>query len=104
MMLPQQDFQRVIDPTNQVAILLGAHWIALKQIMATITEMEIKGRAKEPEKKEVDETNPWLGISRWLKYLNRLVDAEHLPYNAWPMWVEAQLDENPRCFGRTIFC
>ncbi|KAK4454991.1 hypothetical protein QBC34DRAFT_289273 [Podospora aff. communis PSN243] len=104
MMLPHGDFQRVIDPSNQVGILLATHWISVKQIMATITEMEHKCRAKEPEKKgQVDENDAWNGIGKWLRFLNRGVDAEHRRYNAWPMWVEAQLDKDPKVFGRSIF-
>ncbi|EOO00020.1 putative c6 transcription factor protein [Phaeoacremonium minimum UCRPA7] len=40
MMLPYDDFQRVIDTHNPVMVLLASHWIAIKQIMATITETE----------------------------------------------------------------
>lgn len=104
MMLPHDEFQRIIDPSNQVAILLATHWIAVKQIMVTITETEAKGRAKEPENKpNVDEHDPWNGLGKWLRYLNRLVDEEHLAYNAWPVWVEAQLEQDAGCFGRTLF-
>jgi hypothetical protein len=103
MMLPHDQFQKIVDPDNQVAILLGAHWIALKQIMATITEVEAKARAKEPARPEVDKHDASHGIGKWLKYLNRCVDAEHVQYNAWPMWVEAELERDPACFGRTMF-
>jgi hypothetical protein len=104
MMLPHEHFQKVIDPSNQVGILLATHWISVKQIMATITEMEHKCRAMEPEKKtEVDENDAWNGIGKWLRFLNGRVDADHRRYNAWPIWVEAQLDRDPKCFGRTIF-
>ncbi len=98
-MLPHDRFQHLIDPGNQVCLLLAAHWIALKQIMATITEMETSARAKHPEAQ--NDRGIELGIIRWLKYLNRMVDAEHLPYNQWPLWVEAQLDRDRSFFGRT---
>lgn len=103
MMLPHHQFQKIVDPDNQVAILLGAHWIALKQIMATITEAEAKTRAKEPERPEVDKHDASNGIAKWLKCLNRCVDAEHVRFNAWPMWVEQELERDPACFGRTLF-
>ncbi len=99
MMLPHDQFQRIIDPSNQNCILLATHWIALKQIMAAITETEERARAKRPPKKANNDIS--LGIIRWLKYLNQRVDAEHVVYNQWPMWVEAQLDADRMVFGKT---
>ncbi|KAK3315318.1 hypothetical protein B0H66DRAFT_565067 [Apodospora peruviana] len=101
MMLPHDQFERLIDPNNQVAILLGSHWIALKQIMATITETERKGAAKQPQDEEQNRHDMDVGIIRWLKFLNRSVDAEHVVYNSWPVWVEAQLDRDLGFFGKT---
>jgi len=98
-MLPHDQFQRVIDHSNQASVLLAAHWIAVKQIMSLITEKEWDARAKSPEPKA--ENDMGTGIVKWLKYLNRLVDNEHAKYNTWPVWVEAQLEQDPRCFGRT---
>lgn len=98
MMLPHDQFQRVIDTTNQVNILLSAHWIALKQIMAIITEKEYEAGAR-PQNATEGGVEP--GMLRWLKYLNRLVDAEHKVYNQWPVWVETQLDRDPCFFGKT---
>lgn len=98
MMLPHEQFRHIIDPTNQTCILLATHWISLKQIMATITETEWKAKA-EAEKKSGGDIE--VGIIRWLKHLNSLVDEEHLVYNQWPVWVEAQLDLNRRFFGKT---
>ncbi|KAK1772523.1 C6 zinc finger protein [Phialemonium atrogriseum] len=98
MMLPHDQFQRVIDTTNQVNILLSAHWIALKQIMAIITEKEYEAGAR-PQNATDGGVEP--GMLRWLKYLNRLVDAEHKVYNQWPVWVETQLDRDPCFFGKT---
>ena len=66
-MLPHNQFQRLIDPANQVAVLLASHWISLKQIMATITSREGMARAKQPPKAADREMD--VGIIRWLKYL-----------------------------------
>ncbi|KAI0882488.1 uncharacterized protein GGS22DRAFT_45126 [Annulohypoxylon maeteangense] len=96
--LPHERFRHLIDPSSQVFAVLSAHWIALKQVMAPITQAETQLRAQEPRGGGggVD-----LGTSRWLKYLNRQVDAEHRPYNAWPEWVEQQLDRDMSFFGKT---
>jgi hypothetical protein len=109
MMLPHDQFQRVIDPANQVSILLATHWIALKQIMAIITETEKKGASRErrpPANKDKSgggggNNDIDLGICRWLKYLNQQVDANHVVYNQWPMWVAAQMDADRGYFGKT---
>ncbi|KAJ8122731.1 hypothetical protein ONZ43_g1141 [Nemania bipapillata] len=93
MQMPHEDFQSLIDGRNQVSLLLASHWIALKQIMATITGVE---HTQRPRKEgDVD-----MGMVRWLKHLNRQVDVEHQQYNQWPLWVEAQLDANLRYFGK----
>ncbi|KAJ9165036.1 C6 zinc finger protein [Coniochaeta hoffmannii] len=97
MMLPHEQFRQIIDPDNQVCILLASHWIALKQIMATITETEWRASG-EPNKSGNDIE---IGIIRWLKYLNGLVDRDHVAYNQWPMWVEAQLERDVGFFGKT---
>ena len=100
MMLPHGQFQRLVDPTNQAALLLGSHWIALEQIMAVICEVERRSAAA----KRPPET-PGGGISAgnvsWLKYLNSQIDDEHRRYNEWPMWVSAQLDRDLGFFGKT---
>lgn len=99
-MLPHDKFRRIIDPSNQVMVLLATHWIALKQIMAFITEVEEMARATRPAGGgKQDAIDP--GLSRWLKYLNRQVDFEHRLYNTWPMWVEEQLDRDITFFGKT---
>jgi hypothetical protein len=100
MQLPHDKFQQVIDPSNQVCVLLASHWIAIKQIMAQITEMEHRAMAKEPDK-PTDPGDIDLGIIRWLKHLNRSVEPEYQLYNQWPMWVEAELDRDRRVFGKT---
>ncbi|KAB5585805.1 hypothetical protein GE09DRAFT_1072029 [Coniochaeta sp. 2T2.1] len=97
MMLPHEQFRHIIDPDNQVCVLLATHWIALKQIMATITETEAKASGKAANK----EGDIEIGIIRWLRYLNGLVDAEHVAYNRWPMWVEVQLERDVGFFGKT---
>lgn len=96
-MLPHDKFQRLVDPGNQVVILLGAHWIALEQIMAVICDAERKGATKTP--KQSSGISP--GNIGWLKYLNAQVDQEHRAYNQWPMWVEAQLNKDRGFFGKT---
>ncbi|KAI1460846.1 hypothetical protein F4805DRAFT_415748 [Annulohypoxylon moriforme] len=103
--LPHDRFRHLIDPESQVFALLSAHWIALKQIMAPITQAEQRLRAQEPRGGgrggsgggggSVD-----LGTSRWLKHLNSQVDEEHRRYNGWPMWVEQQLDQDMSFFGK----
>ncbi|KAH6667667.1 hypothetical protein EV126DRAFT_447134 [Verticillium dahliae] len=47
-MLPHERFQLVVDRGSQVMVLLAAHWIALKQIMAEITLHEYDVRQKAP--------------------------------------------------------
>ena len=100
MQLSHDEFQHIVDPNNQVCIVLAAHWIALKQIMGTILETELKAGAQPPQPSK--ERGISVGIIRWLKYLNRLVDLEHLAYNQWPLWVEAKLDKDRGFFGRTM--
>lgn len=109
MMLPYEKFQRLVEPRNMVGVLLASHWIALKQIMAFIAEVEEKAagavRYKDSASQGRGGRKPGndisLGIIRWLKYLNALVDEEHQVYNAWPRWVEAQLDADRGFFGKT---
>jgi len=109
MMLAHEKFQRLVEPGNMVGVLLASHWIALKQIMASITEVEEKAAGavsyKNSESRGRGAGKPGndisLGIIRWLKYLNALVDEEHQVYNAWPRWVEAQLDADRGYFGKT---
>ncbi|KAI1805736.1 hypothetical protein F4811DRAFT_560949 [Daldinia bambusicola] len=109
--LPHAQFQRLVDPESQTCTLLAAHWIAVKQIMAPVTETEHRLRAREPRHQPQQEGGDEnkdnggsmnRGMARWLKYLNRQVDAEHRCYNDWPVWVEEQLDRDPTFFGRTL--
>lgn len=99
MQISHEDFQSLIDSENQVILLLASHWIALKQIMATITGIEHKQRAKRPKQKDGDLD---LGMVRWLRHLNQQVDVEHQRYNQWPLWVEAQLDRDLGYFGKEL--
>ncbi|KAI1476565.1 hypothetical protein F4774DRAFT_420636 [Daldinia eschscholtzii] len=109
--LPHAQFQRLVDEENQTCTLLASHWIAIKQIMAPVTETEHRLRAREPrpqpqpqpqEGEDKDNSGMNYGMARWLKYLNRQVDAEHRCYNDWPVWVEEQLDRDPTFFGKTL--
>jgi hypothetical protein len=101
MMLPHAKFRRLVDPGNQVAVLLSAHWIALEQIMAVICETELKASARTPGKGSAASAS--LGNMRWLMYLNAQLDAEHRAYNEFPLWVEAQLRRDRGFFGKTFF-
>ncbi|ROW16940.1 hypothetical protein VPNG_01139 [Cytospora leucostoma] len=94
MMLPQSEFARIIDPGDQVFMLLASHWIALKQIMSVITEVE---KNISPQKEIETYTNR--GMGTWLRWLNGQVRAEFAPYNRWPVWVQAQLERDPDFFG-----
>jgi hypothetical protein len=97
MQIPHESFQRLIDPANQTCLLLASHWIALKQIMAIITEIEYHHR---PEQATRTNGERDLGELRWLKHLNRQIDADHQHYNRWPVWVERQLDMDLTYFGK----
>ncbi|RWA04728.1 hypothetical protein EKO27_g10380 [Xylaria grammica] len=97
MQIPHENFQNLINSENQVCLLLASHWIALKQIMATITGVEHSQRPQQQGRKDGDMD---LGMVRWLKYINRQVDVDHQQYNQWPAWVEAQLDIDLGYFGK----
>lgn len=94
MLLPHDKFRLLIDPGNQLAILLGAHWISLEQIMTTICKAEEKAAAKMPRR-----SNAGVSVGTgWLGYLNKQVDYEYRKYNEWPMWVEEQLRRDRKFF------
>lgn len=95
--LPHEDFAHLVNPNNAVCTLLGSHWIALKQIGATVTEREFEARPQEYQEKDEGMD---LGMIRWLRYLNRQVEPEYQQYNQWPVWVEAQLKKDLRFFGK----
>lgn len=100
-MLPHDKFRRIIDPSNQVMHLLATHWIALKQIMAFITEAEQAARAMSPSGGGGGDDPVDPGLLRWLRFSNSQVDFEHRVYNVWPVWVAEQLERDPTFFGRS---
>ncbi|KAH0421418.1 hypothetical protein CcaCcLH18_13436 [Colletotrichum camelliae] len=89
--LQHDKFQRVIDMSNMTMVLLATHWIAAQLVMASVTKAEHECRKKAPPKKEKDNPEDTGSIVRWLRYLNRQIDHEHLLYNQWPVWVEDQM-------------
>ncbi|KAF7559878.1 hypothetical protein G7046_g4262 [Stylonectria norvegica] len=101
MLLPHHKFQELIDPNNQIMLLLHSHWIALNEIMTFILQQENQVRAKKPDRQSQCKIDP--GFSRWLKYINAHIDYEHQIYNQWPMWVEEQLDQDISFFGKMNF-
>ncbi|KAI0181373.1 hypothetical protein GGR52DRAFT_32825 [Hypoxylon sp. FL1284] len=107
MRIPHAQFQHLIDGTRPTSTLLASHWIALKQLMVPVTELEYRVRAREPLPStgrpgsggdDNDDNIMAIGMSRWLRHLNRQVDADHRRYNDWPVWVEDQLDRDTRTF------
>ncbi|KAH7366861.1 C6 zinc finger protein [Plectosphaerella cucumerina] len=98
-MLPHDKFQQIIDLENQTAVLLATHWIAIKQIMANIMVHEHDAAQKAPPARMGDGGGD-PGMARWLRWLNAKVDFEHGMYNAWPQWVQEQLDRDMEFFGR----
>ena len=115
-------FQRLINPSNHVAMLIAAHWVALEHVMDPIADVErTKGAAKlpphqqsQPESTEDGDENRRRGSdgsgSRanrlWLKYLNAQIrlEAPYLrSYNHFPEWVQENLDIDKRYFGRMVW-
>ncbi|KAK2607390.1 hypothetical protein N8I77_006066 [Diaporthe amygdali] len=97
-LLPHEQFSRIVDPSDQVFILLAANWISIKQIMAVITEVE---KAWSPQKQNAKD-NIDEGMGRWLRWLNRQVEPGLVRYNQWPMWVQEQLERDPGFFGKAV--
>ncbi|KXJ96938.1 hypothetical protein Micbo1qcDRAFT_229726 [Microdochium bolleyi] len=112
MQIPHEQFQQVIDPSDQTMVILAAHWIALKQIMAPVTSVEHEGRSDKARAE-----GEQLGMIRWLRHLNRAVPALEVGrevlesgvavtredverWMEWPMWVEAELERDLECFGK----
>lgn len=105
--LPFQEFQRIIDMTDQVNILLATHWVALMMAMSFLRkasmkineeskrkpEMQEKGRggASSQAKKKGMCTEPWY---YWLACMNRWIKDDYRKFNTWPQWVQDRLDEN----------
>ncbi|KAJ3471161.1 hypothetical protein MRS44_001260 [Fusarium solani] len=98
MMLPHDTFEALINPDNQVIMLLHSHWIAINEIMTPITGQEKQVAVKYSERDMEPDIDP--GFARWLKYINAHIDYEHQIYNQWPMWIEEQLDRDITCLGR----
>ncbi|KAF4969371.1 hypothetical protein FZEAL_10231 [Fusarium zealandicum] len=100
MMLPHDTFQALINPDNQVMILLHSHWVGVNEIMSFIhgQQKNVADKPRSPSRDGAPDIDP--GFARWLKYLNANVDYEHQIYNQWPMWVEEQLDRDMTFFGK----
>lgn len=103
MLLPHCQFQELINPNNQVMLLLHAHWISINEIMAFITGQEHLARGKSPPGQGENAADIDPGFHRWLKYLNSHIDYEHQVYNQWPILVEEQLDQDITCFGKAQY-
>ncbi|KAI1766608.1 hypothetical protein GGR53DRAFT_485927 [Hypoxylon sp. FL1150] len=104
MALPHADFALLIDAGRATCMLLASHWIALKQVMAPVTELEHRVRARRPARPPGEgngngDASMALGMVGWLRHLNRQVDAAYQGYNEWPVWVQEQLDKDIRAFG-----
>ncbi|KAI5462280.1 hypothetical protein BGZ63DRAFT_354236 [Mariannaea sp. PMI_226] len=102
MLLPHHQFQELINPNNQVMLLLHAHWVSINEIMTFITQQEQRAQDNPPRVRETQaDIDP--GFQRWLKHINGHVDYEHQIYNQWPAWVEEQLDRDMSFFGKSKF-
>ncbi|KAK0674449.1 hypothetical protein QBC41DRAFT_377944 [Cercophora samala] len=126
MMLPQEEFRVLVEvPGDQVSVLLGAHWVAIKMIMAVVTEGEMMGSAererrvvvgeggevkeeegwkegKDPRRRMEEEGGPREGIGRWLRWLNRETKGGWRGYGGWTRWVEERLKEDLGYFGKSV--
>ncbi|KAL1836966.1 hypothetical protein VTJ49DRAFT_4430 [Mycothermus thermophilus] len=109
-MLSHDEFRRLVDPDNQVVLVLGAHWNALEQVMAVICETERKGATRLPERRatrtKTGSSSGGAGATTntgWLKHIIGLIDDEHRPYMEFPMWVQEQLDKDRGFFGKTFY-
>ncbi|OAA72519.1 hypothetical protein ISF_01592 [Cordyceps fumosorosea ARSEF 2679] len=109
--LPFDQFQRIIDMTNQVNVLLATHWVALMMAMAFLRKASVK--INDDSKKKVDAsvrgskgasarakedgkcTEPWY---YWLVCMNRWITYDYRKFNAWPQWVQDRLDEDALYF------
>ncbi|PTD11938.1 hypothetical protein FCULG_00002926, partial [Fusarium culmorum] len=84
MLLPHDTFQSLIDPDNQVMLLLHTHWVAINEIITPISGQERNVSNKYPPDQREGKPDLDPGFSRWLKYLNQSIDLEHQIYNQWP--------------------
>ncbi|KAL1885341.1 hypothetical protein Cpir12675_006990 [Ceratocystis pirilliformis] len=112
MTMPHHQFCKVINPTNQVMVLLNTHWIGLNQMLAAVADPNRSTRQHHQQSQQGGNSRHGgshhhhgylstiqLGGFKWLKYTNRLVDYTHQFYNTWPTWVEQQLLRDPNVFS-----
>ncbi|KAK4194511.1 hypothetical protein QBC40DRAFT_353231 [Triangularia verruculosa] len=126
MMLPHDEFQILVDvPGDQISVLLGAHWVAIKMIMAVVIEGEMVGSSEREKavvvvgENEIKEEERWKegkdprvnserqggvkeGMGRWLRWLNKETKGEWRRYGGWCRWVEQRLEEDLTYFGKTV--
>ncbi|KAM3544630.1 hypothetical protein ARSEF1564_002498 [Beauveria bassiana] len=109
--LPFGDFQRIIDLTDQVNILLATHWVALMMVMSFLHKASTKINddsknasdtpaqgsigAKAQAQKKGKCTEPWY---YWLACMNRWINDDYQKFNTWPQWVQDRLDEDATYF------
>ncbi|TQW02851.1 Gal4-like transcriptional regulator [Cordyceps javanica] len=110
--LPFDEFQRIIDMTDQVNVLLATHWVALMMTMAFLRKASSK--INDDSKKQSDApapqglrgakaqakddgkcTEPWY---YWLVCMNGWITGDYRKFNAWPHWVQDRLDEDATYF------
>ena len=96
MQISHDKFQHIVDPSNEISTLMASHWIALSHVMARVSEVELHMISPRPRSIQ-GEMN--LGLTRWLKHLNRHVRSEYAQYNEWPLWVQSQLDKDVTFFA-----
>jgi len=120
-MQPHSRFARLINLNDQLMVLLATHWISLHAIMETVTEVEqelagqkpgsdertdgLSGEARSDIKSRIGKRGAGgpvdMGMTRWLRWLNPMVEPRHLKYNVFPAWVLDQMEKNPTFFGRS---
>lgn len=108
--LPFDAFQRIIDLTDQVNIILATHWVAIMMAMGFLRKASMKvnddskkkeERAQGPQGASAEArekgkcTEPWY---YWLACMNRWVDDSYKKFNVWPQWVQEKLDEDALFF------
>ncbi|KKA30924.1 hypothetical protein TD95_004818 [Thielaviopsis punctulata] len=98
MTMPHDQFRLIANINNQTMVLLATHWIALKQILATVINKARQAQAHTSVGGTASVFSEDFGVLRWPKHLNKTVDYSHMVYNSWPAWVEDQLDRDPHFF------
>lgn len=103
--LPFEQFQSVIDLSDQVNILLATHWISLHMVMAFLSTASVKvNDDSKPASESSNKTEerpinkPPERWFRWLVCLNGWVNEPHALYNSWPQWVQRMLQQDGRYF------